>query len=86
VGADGRVQVAAVIRNLGQMVMPVELQLTFADGGVQTVNLPVEIWYKGDSYTATLVVDRPVVSATLNPDGMFPDANASNNGWKAATP
>ncbi len=86
VASDGRINVSVVIQNAGQMVMPVELQLRFVDGSSKTYNLPVEIWYKGDSYTATMTVDRAVASASVNPDGMFPDLNAANNSWKAPTP
>ena len=38
------------IRSLGAAVMPVELELGFADGSTQTVKLPVEIWYGGNRY------------------------------------
>ncbi len=73
-----------VIRNVGQQVLPVELQLTFADNTTQLLKFPVEIWYKGDKYTATIPVDKQVIAATVNPDGMFPDLNPNNNGWKIA--
>ena len=38
------------LRSLGAAVMPVELELTFDDGGTQVVKLPVEIWYGGNRY------------------------------------
>jgi len=82
--AEGKSDVEVVIRNVGQQVMPVELQLTFVDGSSKTFTYPVEIWYKGDKYTADMTVDQPVKSATVNPDNVFPDVTAANNGWKAA--
>jgi hypothetical protein len=88
-GSDGKNQVRVVLRNAGQQVMPVELQLTFSDGATALFKFPVEIWYKGDSYTAELTVDKHVVSATVNPDGWFPDIIPGNNAWResaAATP
>jgi hypothetical protein len=88
-GSDGKNQVRVVLRNAGQQVMPVELQLTFSDGATALFTFPVEIWYKGDSYTAELTVDKHVVAATVNPDGWFPDIIPGNNAWResaAATP
>ncbi|MEO8634494.1 MAG: M1 family metallopeptidase [Gemmatimonadales bacterium] len=83
-GTDGKNVVTVVIRNVGQQVMPVELQLTFADSTTQLLKYPVEIWYKGDKYSATIPVDKQVVAATVNPDSQFPDLTAANNGWKAS--
>ena len=85
--AEGKIDVEVVIRNAGQQVMPVELQLTFLDGSTRIYNYPVEIWYKGDRYTAEMTVGSAVKAATVNPDNVFPDVTAANNGWKApATP
>jgi aminopeptidase N len=85
--SDGRIEIKTVLRNVGQQVMPVELQLTFADGSTKLYRYPVEIWYKGDRYTAVIYADKPVTAATVNPDGGFPDINQSNNTWRApATP
>ncbi len=82
---QGQGAIKVVIRNAGQQVAPVELQLTFADGTTQLQRYPVEIWYKGDRYIAIITTDKTVVAATVNPDGQFPDINPGNNGWKAPT-
>jgi hypothetical protein len=83
-GPDGKAVAKVVLRNAGQQVMPVELQLTFADGSTTLYRYPVEIWYKGDKYTVIIPLAQAVVAATVNPDGGFPDVNPNNNGWKAA--
>ncbi len=74
------------IKNLGQLVMPVELQLTLSDGSTRTETYPVQVWYKGDTYTAVVTTPKPVTAAAVNPDGQFPDLNAGNNGWSAPAP
>ena len=71
-----------VIRNLGQQVMPVELQVTLGDGTTQLLKFPVEIWYAGDKYVADIPTDQTITEATVNPDGQFPDINPANDGWK----
>jgi hypothetical protein len=82
---QGQGGIKVVIRNAGQQAAPVELQLTFSDGTTQMLRYPVEIWYKGDRYTAIIPTDKTVVAATVNPDGQFPDINAGNNAWRAVT-
>ena len=69
------------VANLGDAVMPVELELGFDDGTTELVKLPVEIWYGGDRYVYEDRSGKPVVSARVNPDGTFPDAIAANNAW-----
>jgi hypothetical protein len=85
---DGVAQITLV--NLGDAVMPVELELGFEDGTKDLVKLPVEIWYGGNRYTYQMQAGKTIVSARVNPDGTFPDAIMTNDMWKrapaAATP
>lgn len=79
----GKGQVTVVLRNAGSMVMPVELTLTFADGSTRLLKYPVEIWYKGDRYTAVIPVDKDVTGVAVNADGTMPELPRGNNSWKA---
>jgi len=84
---DGAYFVA--LRSLGSAVMPVELELAFADGSKETITLPVEIWYGGNRYIYRLAPGKTIVSARVNPDGQFPDVVPGNDSWTApagATP
>jgi hypothetical protein len=81
VGPDGTALVT--IRSLGAAVMPVELELVYGDSTRQMVKLPVEIWYNGNRYVYRVRPGRPIVSARVNPDGLFPDVNPANDGWTA---
>jgi len=83
---DSSVTVDVTLRNLGTIVMPVELQLTFKDGTTQLYKYPVEIWYKSDRYVARIKAPMAVTAATVNPDGLFPDFVASNNAWAPPAP
>lgn len=80
-GPDGIALVT--LRSLGAAVMPVELELGFADGTTQIVKLPVEIWYGGNRYVYRLIPGNPIVGARVNPDGQFPDLVPANDGWAA---
>ena len=78
---DGNAQIT--LRSLGAAVMPVELELGFADGSTQLVKLPVEIWYGGNRYVYRIQPGKAIVSARVNPDGQFPDLVAGNDAWTA---
>ena len=52
---------------------PIEMRLKLADGSTQDVHLPVDIWYLGDQYVATIPVRAPLVGARLWPDPTVPD-------------
>src|SRR3954468_2351972 len=73
---DGSAQVSLL--NLGDAVMPVELELAFQDGTKELVKLPVEIWYGGNRYVYAVPSGKSVVSARVNPDGTFPGPVARN--------
>jgi hypothetical protein len=78
--SDGSAQVTVV--NLGDAVMPAELELGFDDGTTQLIKLPVEIWYGGNRYVYPVKPGKTIVTARVNPDGTFPDAVPSNDAWK----
>ncbi|MFL5462038.1 MAG: M1 family metallopeptidase [Gemmatimonadales bacterium] len=76
----GAVQVTLV--NLGDAVMPVELELGFEDGTTDVLKLPVEIWYGGNRYVYQVKPAKTIVSARVNPDGTLPDAVMTNDVWR----
>ncbi len=69
------------LSNRGQMVLPLTLELRYADGSRETRDLPVEMWNLGSRFTARLPTTRRVVGAVVDPKGMYPDVDRSNNGW-----
>src|SRR5437867_8833582 len=69
------------LSNRGQMVLPVTLELRYADGSTETRNLPVEMWNLGSRFTARLATARRIVGAGVDPKGIYPDVDRSNNGW-----
>jgi hypothetical protein len=78
---DGSTLIA--LRSLGAAVMPVELELTFADGSTRLVTLPVEIWYGGNRYVYRFQPGKVIVRVRVNPDGRFPDVVPANDAWAA---
>jgi hypothetical protein len=81
--ADGSTLALIQLRNLGGIILPVELQLTLGDGSTQRLSYPGEIWARGDRYNAVIRLPQAIRSVQLNPDSLLPDAVADNNTWNA---
>ncbi|MGZ8392632.1 MAG: M1 family metallopeptidase [Gemmatimonadales bacterium] len=77
---EGSTQIS--LGNLGDAVMPVELELSFEDSTTEVVKLPVEIWYGGERYVYEDRSGRPIARARVNPDGTLPDAIPANDTWE----
>lgn len=81
VASDGN-STAITIEDRGMAPMPVKLAVTRADGTVQRVDIPVDVWLKGArSYVAHVVSAPEVVKVEIDPDGLFPDINRANQIW-----
>lgn len=75
------------LTNTSQMVMPVVMDITFSDGKVERTTLPVEIWGATNTWRVPVVTDgRSITRVSIDPDGMYPDLDRSNNLWEAETP
>ncbi len=70
---------AIAVRSLGEMVMPAELLITYADGTEETVRLPVQMWYQGPEFVYK--TDRAVTAVDLDPRSVYPDDDRSNDRW-----
>jgi len=71
------------LSNREGLVMPTTLEIGFADGSSVRRDFPVEIWARSDSYALPLRDAPEVTSVTLDPDGVLPDVERSNDTWPA---
>jgi hypothetical protein len=71
------------LRNAGQMLMPVELELVMDDGSKTELSLPVEVWYGGSSYGLVVPEPKKVVGVSIDPERHYPDIRRENNRWSA---
>jgi hypothetical protein len=68
------------LENVGGLVMPVILELTYEAGGSEMLRLPVEIWRLDTKRIARLIVtERPVASFRLDPLGETADVEEEND-------
>ena len=69
------------VSNKGEIPMPVKLEVQYADGASEIVDLPVEIWQRGDTWQHLLKTEKEVESVELDPEKILPDVNFSNDAW-----
>jgi len=70
------------VANLGGLVMPVILELTYADGSTELLERPAEIWRRNPVSVSTLhITDKRLVSVELDPRRETADADDSNDHW-----
>lgn len=86
ISSDGRSIAVIQLRKHTSIPFPVEMRLKLSDGSTQDVKLPVDVWFLGDRYTATIPVRSSLAGVRLWPDGTVPDFNSSNDTWGNAPP
>ena len=78
--AGGDVEITVEDRGLAPM--PARLAVTRADGSVERLEIPVEVWLAGARrHTLTVRSIPAVVRVELDPEQRFPDADRSNDVW-----
>jgi hypothetical protein len=80
---EGRTTATVALRRHTSVPFPVRVRLLLADRTTKDVDLPVEIWARGDRHEAVVPVNGPVIGARLWPQGLVPDWDATNDGWGA---
>jgi hypothetical protein len=72
------------LRNIGGLVMPVILDIEYADGAKQQLRIPAEIWRRNNERVSKLIVSpQEIRSITLDPHLETADTDLSNNHWPA---
>ncbi|ALW84122.1 aminopeptidase [Hymenobacter sedentarius] len=70
------------LRNVGGLVMPVIVQLTYADNSTEIQTIPAEIWRKNNAQVSKVIVTKkPVISFVLDPFQQTADTDLSNNAF-----
>ena len=78
--AEGQFIYFLDFENLGGLVMPIPLQLTFADGSEEFRMLPAEIWRATPrAVSHMLISDKAIVSVEVDPQRQIADADIDNN-------
>lgn len=70
------------LENLEKMPMPVTVLVRETNGKEHKINLPVEIWQRGATWTFSVPTTSEIKEVVLDPDKKLPDWNRDNNTWK----
>jgi hypothetical protein len=66
--------------NLGGLVTPLPLQLSFADGSTEDIMIPAEVWrYNASDITKLFMRTKRLLSVELDRNHLIADANPANN-------
>jgi len=66
-----------------KLPMPVEIEVKEANGKMQRINLPAEIWQQGDTWKFMYNSTSRVQQVTLDPEMTLTDMDLSDNVWNA---
>lgn len=66
----------------GGLVMPIIVELTYADGSKERQTFPAQIWrYEQDTVTRVFASTQEIKSIVVDPDLETADVDTSNNSW-----
>ena len=72
------------VENEGQLIMPIELEVTYEDGTTERFDLPADAWRSNElKFTKGFFSDKNVVKVELDPDEAFADIDREDNVWNA---
>lgn len=71
------------IENLEKLAMPVTIEITESNGKKGRINLPVEVWQRGSTWTFRYPSTSALKTIVIDPDEKLPDINERNNTWRA---
>ncbi len=66
----------------GEIPMPVKLAVTYTDGSSEEINLPVEIWQRGDTWSHFLSTSKTIQKVEFDPNKQISDIHAANDTWE----
>jgi hypothetical protein len=66
----------------GGLIMPLIVELTYADGSKEKQTFPAQIWMKNDATVKRVFAStKEITSIKVDPDFETADVDTSNNSW-----
>jgi len=73
---------AVKFTNLGGLVSPLPLRITYDNKKVEEITIPAEVWRRNsEEITKLFITDREIISIELDPYRSTADADTANNNW-----
>jgi hypothetical protein len=67
-----------------KLPVPLVIEVTEENGKTNRVKLPVEVWYRGDTWRMAYNSTSKIQHVTIDPDKTIMDVDLSDNDWPAA--
>ena len=80
-GDGGKNGAIITLVNKEKLAMPVTLKITQANGTVETIHLPVNIWQRSGIWKFKYPSTSVITNMELDPDKELPDVDRSNNAY-----
>jgi hypothetical protein len=83
---EGKFLYEIKFRNLGGIVMPLNIKFTYEDGTTEVQRIPAEVWRRNDSMiTKVFGKSKEVVKIELDPGKETADVEEANNIWNKSS-
>ena len=69
------------IENKGKMILPAIVKVIQTNGEAGTMQLPVEVWQRGGTWTFKYPSKIKIAKVILDPENVLPDMDRKNNEW-----
>jgi aminopeptidase N len=79
--SDGTTRI--MVESVEEMMMPMPVLITFADGTTETRRVPAQAFVTGDVHTMAVDAGATVTRVEIDADRILPDVDRSNNTWTA---
>ncbi|MEO6405023.1 MAG: M1 family aminopeptidase, partial [Ferruginibacter sp.] len=74
------------IDNKAGMILPAIVKIFQSNGDAATIQLPVEIWQRGSTWTFKYPSKNKINKVILDPENLLPDVDRKNNEWSGEKP
>ena len=80
--ADNKQFYELTFTNIGGLVMPLIIEVTYADNSTEIIRIPAEIWRQyEDKVSKVLILNKEAISFRLDPFLETADTDLDNNSW-----
>jgi len=69
------------IEKVEEIPVPVKLLVKMNDGSSEKIDLPVEIWQRGDTWEHFIETTKEIKSVEFDPEKKLADINGQNDMW-----
>jgi len=73
---------SVTVENLGRLVLPATLRVTYKSGAKKDIRVPVETWMQSGKHVFVLEGGPAIAEATVDPDRRLPDVDRMNNSFQ----